>query len=52
MKTKGDFDQNQDATKQFVFDTLELTPLGIVVEASKELELVGMVSKKINFVLK
>ncbi|VVB07131.1 unnamed protein product [Arabis nemorensis] len=38
--------RDANATKQVVFDTLKLTPLGIVVEALKELELVGMIGKR------
>lgn len=48
MRTKGQFGRQQPATKQFVYETLERTPLGIVIESEPHFENVGMVSKKFS----
>ncbi|CAA7047010.1 unnamed protein product [Microthlaspi erraticum] len=42
VKTKGNFDHRQEASKKFVYETLETTPLGIVIDNSPEFECIEM----------
>lgn len=46
MKTTGDFDSTRDATKQMIYDLVETTPFGIVLEDFPELHEVKKVNRK------